>query len=182
MPAKLYAAARQRIANFIYPEGVELRDRAEREANIDALTGAANYRALSRALRTAEEDASTMVVLFDMNNFGKVNKLKGHECGNAMLREAAAAIRFAAERFNLAERVFRVGGDEFVVLAPSSCADAVRDMAEGNFGERKITTDLEDGTLPKRATITLTGTVAKTFAGADAILQSRKVARKTVAG
>lgn len=160
---------RRALAGALCPELVDERDRFERAANVDALTGVANRRALDRALPSAELDHSTAVVIFDADNFGQVNKVCGHAAGDRLLVEAARTIERAASRFGYGVRVFRAGGDEFVVLAPSATACLIRDEAEEEFGEREACAGVR---------VSLTGTVGRTFDEADACLQQRKAARK----
>lgn len=164
----MMVAIRQLIADAIFPEGKEQRDRAEREANMDALTGVANRRALERALPTAERDPDVQVILFDANNFGKVNKMAGHLAGDHLLRDLAATIERCAGRFGFGTRVFRAGGDEFVILAPSRMAEALRNAVEAEFGSRQIS----------GFAVSISGTIGKTFESADACLQARKAEAK----
>ncbi|MGB8510061.1 MAG: GGDEF domain-containing protein [Pyrinomonadaceae bacterium] len=161
----LLATAREVVANFIYPEGVERRDRAERDAETDALTGLANRRALSRALPAAERDPLTSVCLFDANNFGLVNKRCGHEKGDVLLVLVARCIERAASRYGYGVRVFRSGGDEFLVLCHSRVADELCADAECEFG----THDICEGVR-----VSLTGSIGATFREADMGLQSKK--------
>src|SRR5690606_26450384 len=65
-------------------------------------------------------------------------------------------------------RIFRRGGDEFVILAPKDKAEAVRTRAEEIFGARQVG-DVE---------VSLSGTVGDTFREADATLQALKAERK----
>lgn len=159
---------REFLADRIYPEGRERRDQAERAADTDALTGLGNRRALDRALPAAEADTRTAIVLFDANNFGQVNKLKSHAAGDRLLCEMAATLQLAAKRFGCGGRVFRSGGDEFVVLAPASWANRLRDAAEKEFGQ------IECGEIA----VSLSGNIGQTLAEADRSLQSRKRQRK----
>lgn len=167
---------RQRIADVVDParaqrlEQLEVERRsAQRAANTDPLTNLGNRRALDRALPTAEADPETAVIAFDANNFGKVNKLVSQEAGDEMIQEIGAAIQAAAAEAGVGERVFRRGGDEFVVLAPREQADAIRQRAEELFGSRQVE-DVE---------VSLTGTTGDTFTEADAQLQAAKARRKT---
>lgn len=169
----LLASARARVADLIFPEGREQRDMLAREANVDALTGVANRRALDLALRSAERDAGTRVVLFDADNFGQVNKTCGHARGDELLVELARSIERAASRFGYGVRVFRRGGDEFVVLASEATARLIRDEAEVEFGEREACRGVR---------VSLTGTVGRTLGEADAALQGRKDERRGGSG
>ncbi len=163
----LFETARRRIADLIAPEAMQRRQILERLANVDPLTGLANRRALDLALPAAEADPETAVILFDANNFGKLNKAAGHRFGDVVLKEMATAIQNQAGLFGFAERVFRYGGDEFVVLCPDRIADRVRDNCEAAFGAR----------FPAFV-CSLSGTVGPTLADADRSLQGRKQSRK----
>lgn len=163
-----FLTLRRAVADRLYPEGRERRERAEREANTDALTGVANRRAFDRALPAAEDDPSVRVVLFDADNFGRVNKSGGQTAGDALLREVARSLVSAAAVHGYAGRVFRVGGDEFAVLADDAAAEELRDRAERYFGSWP-----GDG-----YTVSLTGTVGGTYAEAASRLQERKMERK----
>src|SRR5690606_20315191 len=127
-----------------------------------------NRAALDRALPAAEADPNTAVVVFDANNFGQINKQVGQEAGDEMIREIHGALVRAAEEVGVPGRIFRRGGDEFVILAPKDKAEAVRTRAEEIFGARQVG-DVE---------VSLSGTVGDTFREADATLQARKAERK----
>jgi diguanylate cyclase (GGDEF)-like protein len=142
---------------------------AERAAEMDDLTGVANRKALNKALPSAEADANTSVIAFDANNFGKINKEVGQEEGDKALVDVASAIKQAAEESGV-NRVFRRGGDEFVVLAPKAKADAIRARAEELYGEKKYGT----------TAVSISGTVGNTFTEADSTLQAAKTKRKAV--
>lgn len=161
-------AARERVADLIYPEGVERRAQLEREAATDALTGLANRRALDRALPEAEADPHTLVLVFDVNHFKAVNDHLGHPAGDSLLCEVARSIRRAASHFGYGVRVFRMGGDEFVVLGSGTTACLIRDLAEDDFGVRRV------GGMH----VSLSGSVGRTLKEADAQLLARKAARR----
>lgn len=163
---------RARVASFIAPdmvhELIEQRDAATRLANLDCLTGLANARALELALPEAETDGETAIVVFDLNNLGLANKKCGHERGDMLIGMAAHVIRRAAKAHGYGERVFRRGGDEFVVICPERVAASVRDGAERKFGVIKC----------GEIAVSLTGSIGDTFDEADALLQARKSERK----
>jgi diguanylate cyclase len=163
---------RLKFANFICPEIFAERRKLERLANVDQLTGLANRRAFDLASERAFAAGENVVVLFDANNFGKINKIKGHETGDHYLKLIAESIRRAADRFNLGERVFRLGGDEFVVICPRPVADLIRDAAEMDFGFHRIYTDDEN------FIVSVSGTIGDDLDAADQLLQSRKQAAK----
>lgn len=169
-------AVRRRAAEALDPSIREELRGAHRAAETDDLTGVANARALKRALPSAEADADVAVTLFDANNFGQVNKIAGHEAGDRMLVEIADALNRAATEEGVAQRVFRKGGDEFVILAPKAKADQVRARATELFGERVVRNEAGESVA-----VSLSGNTGATFKDADAGLQAVKAARKAPA-
>lgn len=97
---------------------------AEAEDNIrylamhDELTGLANRRALGDALSDKLHDVATAngklaLISLDLVGFKKVNSLYGHVAGDSIL--VAMAKRLMANQTDQSS-VFRVGGDEFVIV------------------------------------------------------------------
>jgi diguanylate cyclase (GGDEF)-like protein len=91
-------------------------------AESDPLTGLGNRRALNHALRNGltearEAQSSLHVISLDLDGLKKINDTEGHEYGDALLVHLATALR---STFQDEDSVFRVGGDEFVVLVKSS--------------------------------------------------------------
>ncbi len=165
----LFHTVRKIFADAIFPEGKDLRNKAERAANTDKLTGLASRRALDLALPTAEADANTAVILFDANNFKFVNKVLNHTTGDEVLKNMAAVVKLAASRYKLAERVFRYGGDEFVILCPVSIAEELRAAVEAMYNPF---------ILPDKTVVSISGTVGSTIEEADQTLQARKKSHK----
>jgi diguanylate cyclase (GGDEF)-like protein len=99
----------------------------ERLAHIDPLTGLANRRTFDRVLelelaRAARQQSEVAVAIFDIDAFRETNDAAGHAAGNDVLRAVAAVI---AEQVRLVDTVARIGGDEFVVVAPGNGGPAV---------------------------------------------------------
>lgn len=92
---------------------------ARTKANIDALTGVRNKHAYIDAetelnRRIAEDSgAQFAVIALDVNNLKHMNDTKGHAAGDQLLRDSCAVIC----RIFAKSPVFRVGGDEFVVIS-----------------------------------------------------------------
>lgn len=97
----------------------------------DALTGAGNRRALqARWLdETSSLDSSgdhmLAVLLIDLDDFKPVNDLMGHEVGDAVLTAVAGRLR---ECIRGSDLLFRIGGDEFVILLPGLSASSQVDV------------------------------------------------------
>jgi diguanylate cyclase (GGDEF)-like protein/PAS domain S-box-containing protein len=90
----------------------------EHKAYTDALTGLPNREALEQRLQDtleeAQHGAGPLSVLFlDLDGFKAVNDTHGHHAGDDLLRQAADRLRRAIRR---QDEVFRVSGDEFVVV------------------------------------------------------------------
>jgi two-component system cell cycle response regulator len=86
------------------------------EATTDALTELNNRRKLQIDLANAlREDASCVLVLLDLNGFKTYNDSYGHGAGDILLTQLGAALAHAVDGRGDA---YRMGGDEFCVLAP----------------------------------------------------------------
>jgi len=88
------------------------------EALTDALTGLGNRRKLMRDLEEALYPASPTpcaLVLYDLNGFKGYNDVFGHPAGDALLARLGARL---GEAVSPDARAYRMGGDEFCVLAP----------------------------------------------------------------
>ncbi len=90
----------------------------DRLAFTDELTGAGNRRAFER-IGVAELEAARAerrqisLVAFDIDDFKVYNDRFGHDAGDAVLRETVEVVRACIRR---GDHIFRIGGDEFVVL------------------------------------------------------------------
>ncbi|MBM4143456.1 MAG: GGDEF domain-containing protein [Lentisphaerae bacterium] len=80
-----------------------------RHANIDDLTELAGRRALKRHFDRLHEGYGLAVV--DLDFFKRINDGYGHDVGDQVLRYVAAALRG-----NAAGKVYRSGGEEFVIV------------------------------------------------------------------
>jgi diguanylate cyclase (GGDEF)-like protein len=86
----------------------------------DPLTGLPNRRALDMRLAETMSTPGSQpcaVALIDLDGFKDVNDARSHAAGDAVLREVAACLRSTLRTQDL---VARYGGDEFVVVMPST--------------------------------------------------------------
>ena len=81
----------------------------------DPLTGLFNRRRL-RAFLDSTRDAGGSLVFLDVDDFKGINDRWGHLTGDQCLRRIADALR---EVFRAEDGLFRVGGDEFLVVVPT---------------------------------------------------------------
>lgn len=108
------------------------RAHAEQLADTDALTGLSNMRAFNQALTKHQRLAQRVeeplsVLMIDIDNLKAINDHYGHDTGNLAIRNVANAIRDSVRRNDV---VARYGGDEFIVLLPSSAETAAHDVGE----------------------------------------------------
>jgi diguanylate cyclase (GGDEF)-like protein/putative nucleotidyltransferase with HDIG domain len=105
---------------------------AENSATTDYLTGLPNARSLflqlDRELARCKRDNSSLTVMVsDMDGFKQINDRFGHLEGNRVLRLFAQALKDSCREYDY---VARMGGDEFVVIAPGLSTDAAGKKAE----------------------------------------------------
>jgi diguanylate cyclase (GGDEF)-like protein len=105
----------------------ERSDWFERMAHTDPLTGLANERTVARILelelaRAGRQGGEVSLAMFDVDDFRATNRTGGHEAGDDVLRRVAAVL---AESVRLVDTVGRIGGDEFVLVAPGSAGMTV---------------------------------------------------------
>lgn len=117
------AVDRSRLASTV----AERSEWFERLAHTDPLTGLANQRTLSRVLelelaRAGRQGSEVSVALFDVDGFAATNEAGGREAGDDVLRSIAAVLGGAVR---LVDTVARIGGDEFIVVAPGSAGATV---------------------------------------------------------
>jgi diguanylate cyclase (GGDEF)-like protein/putative nucleotidyltransferase with HDIG domain len=105
---------------------------AESSATTDYLTGLPNARSLFLQLdrelaRCKRDNAWLTLMVCDMNGFKKINDRFGHLEGNRVLRLFAQALKDSCRDYDY---VARMGGDEFVVIAPGLSHDAAAKKVE----------------------------------------------------
>ena len=104
---------------------------AEDSATTDYLTGLPNARSLyvhlSRELaRCRRTGTSLAVMVCDLDNFKQINDLYGHLEGDNLLKDFAGHLKEVCRGYDY---VARMGGDEFVVVAPGLNAEASNEKA-----------------------------------------------------
>jgi diguanylate cyclase (GGDEF)-like protein len=98
----------------------------------DALTGLTNRRAVLTQLGGMVSGARRhghplTVAIVDLDHFKRVNDTHGHKTGDDVLVAAARAMR---AHLRAEDQLGRLGGEEFLVLAPDTDAEAAGAMAE----------------------------------------------------
>ncbi|HRH79736.1 MAG TPA: GGDEF domain-containing protein [Thiobacillaceae bacterium] len=114
-------------------EAEQLRDELEqhrRDALIDPLTGLFNRRALEQHLESLwpeSEERPLAVLLLDIDHFKRINDTYGHAVGDVVIRHVADTMRKCIRGEDVA---VRYGGEEFMVLLPSTPLDGAVKVAE----------------------------------------------------
>lgn len=120
------------IVNIILGVINDLHDRLVAQTITDPLTGAYNRRHMETCLdevieRQRRSRASAALLVIDIDQFKPVNDRFGHAAGDSVLRTVVALI---ADRVRRLDRVFRIGGDEFLLLLPDTDLHAAQTVAE----------------------------------------------------
>lgn len=92
----------------------EINEKLRVIANYDALTGLMNRNSYHTALDRLSEGkkCSFACIYIDVNGLHELNNHLGHQAGDQMLKAVADALRHMFPK----EEIYRIGGDEFVVL------------------------------------------------------------------
>jgi diguanylate cyclase (GGDEF)-like protein/PAS domain S-box-containing protein len=114
-----------------------LEDQLRRESYCDRLTGLSNRRYFDDECSRlkAGREFPVAVFVFDLDGLKLVNDSLGHDSGDRLIQAMAAFLR---QFFRGGDRIFRVGGDEFATLLPSTTTTEAEAVA------RRLTTALDD--------------------------------------
>ncbi|MHC2067602.1 GGDEF domain-containing protein [Bremerella sp. T1] len=125
------------------------------ESRTDPLTGLSNRRALDDSLESLfamkeRYELTFSLCILDVDHFKKINDEYGHLEGDRVLQEVATLIDTCVRETDV---VTRYGGEEFVILMPST------DLAGGMIFAERVRAAVED-----RLKVTLSGGVAQASA------------------
>jgi diguanylate cyclase (GGDEF)-like protein len=121
---------------------IRLFEETQRMSITDGLTGLYNTRYLYKQLdleiaRSNRYSYVFSVILFDIDNFKKLNDTHGHQAGDDVLHELAVILREVSRETDI---VVRYGGEEFIIILPNTSesdainlADRTRIAVEGNI-------------------------------------------------
>jgi diguanylate cyclase (GGDEF)-like protein len=139
-------ARRMSASNAHMRQAQEDKERAERDAMSDGLTGVSNRRWLDDRLprimmRHRRDHAPLTVMILDVDHFKKFNDTYGHAVGDHVLRTVATVL---ASALRPPDSVARYGGEEFVVILPATDLPGGVQAAE-RVRERVAATSLDQG-------------------------------------
>jgi len=148
-----------------------VRDRLEYYASIDPLTGIMNrvsfWRVLEREIRRVERYRRPLaMIMLDIDHFKVLNEARGEQVGDKVLKSLAAEIKNKIREIDF---FARIGGEEFLILAPETEPDKAMNLAE------KIRETVAAATFPEAGPITISLGVAQFCAGDRADLLLKRV-------
>lgn len=127
------------MMEFVIEMMIKLRDysrKLENYAKTDQLTSCKNRAALEWAYDGQfNTDKPIGVIMCDLNGLKKRNDTYGHEAGDVYLCDAAEVLQASFGK----ENVYRVGGDEFVVVI----LDETKELIECNLSKARIYCELK---------------------------------------
>jgi diguanylate cyclase (GGDEF)-like protein len=125
-------------------DNAQTRARLEHLAQTDSLTGLYNHRYFHERLRSeltraSRSHESVAVLMFDLDDFKRVNDVYGHGAGDQLLTRVG---RIARDTVRGSDVVCRIGGEEFGVIMPSCDARAALALA-GRLADNFAAEDFE---------------------------------------
>ncbi|MFF2797398.1 GGDEF domain-containing protein [Lysinibacillus xylanilyticus] len=98
------------------------------QLNLDALTGIPNRRRMDQILNELIiNKVPHSIVLIDLDDFKSINDTYGHTVGDEVLKAFASHMQESIEKQGMC---FRYGGEEFMVILPSTTIDVAIELAE----------------------------------------------------
>ena len=113
-------------------DNAERRERLEKQALVDSLTGAYNHGAFLRLLSEFGEKASVdetclSLIMLDIDLFKQYNDRYGHLAGDSILAALCATIRSHLKRTDV---LGRWGGEEFAIILPRATGSQALQVAD----------------------------------------------------
>ena len=127
------------------------RDEFERRAVTDPLTGALNRLAFEEGVGLHAARATWgSVCLLDLDNLKTVNDRFGHAAGDRLLRALVTAVTAVLSR---TDRLYRWGGDEFLVTMPNRPAEEAEAIVAGALAGRSAAVTADGDRAPVEASV-----------------------------
>ncbi len=101
-------------------------ERLEKLSYYDQLTGGLNRHGMNEFIATVDHNASIAIIYCDVMGLKKVNDTQGHLAGDALLVRAYECLCNTFSK----ETVFRIGGDEFLVLRSNATKEEMDEKVQ----------------------------------------------------
>lgn len=140
-----------------------VRKNLEFKASYDALTGLANRHSYEKTIEAEIERSNRYktkfsLIIYDVDYFKKINDTYGHESGDKILIELSSLVKTTLRK---SDEVFRVGGEEFAIIAPETDAANALVLAD------KIRKVVEAASFHNNIKVTLSLGVAESYSGSS---------------
>lgn len=137
------------------------RDQLLRLATRDPLTGAGNRRALDERITDSiathqRTQVDLSLLLFDIDHFKRINDEHGHDVGDDVLVRVTELV---SQRIRMTDKLFRIGGEEFVILVEGDVGTVAAPLAE------ELRVLIENSSMPANCAVTMSIGVAQFVAG-----------------
>lgn len=156
-------------------------DNLRRASFYDSVTGSLNRQAFAERLGLDAALAGFgAVVVLDLDNLKNINDRHGHAAGDMMLRHIVEVLR---PQLRVADKLYRWGGDEFLLVFPGADAPNVGRRIKTILHESKPLHLEDGGELPVRVSVGAAAyssgeKIDMAIAVADQAMYSDKVSRK----
>jgi len=116
----------------LFYRSVLIQSRLKKIADHDELTGIFNRRCFNELANSALEycnktDQSVSLILFDLDNFKRINDSYGHQVGDWVLKTVITTCQQLCRKNDI---IGRFGGEEFTILLPGCNEDKAAELAE----------------------------------------------------
>jgi len=160
----------------------ELKEKLQRQARTDALTGRANRRhfqecAQAEFERSRRYGRSLSLIAIDVDHFKRINDRYGHPVGDRVLQTLTQCMQ---ENLRGNDVFSRTGGEEFCILLPETPLPAAAELAERLRAHLGLCVALDDLGMKVSASFGVTSSVDEderfdqVFARADHALYAAK--------
>lgn len=158
-------------------KSLELREMAIK----DSLTKCYNRYYLEQVSGYEEERAKrngepVSLILFDLDKFKEINDKQGHLAGDHVLKAFAQLLKTKTRE---SELVFRIGGDEFLILMPN-CPEEKRVLAEQRLKELELAIHLPETDEELRCSFSLGGATSRGIPSIQKLLHSADMSMYSV--
>ena len=124
------------------------------QASKDPLTGAGNRRAMEQKLidlmsfQRRDADIEASLLMIDIDKFKSINDVHGHAVGDEILVEL---IRIVTSSIRITDNVYRLGGEEFVIIAEKTPLEDAKNLSE----KIRMAVELDQVMKPYNVTISV---------------------------